>query len=264
MQFGYFDENRKEYVITKPNTPQPWANYLGSPAYGALISNNAGGYSFEKSGANGRILRYVFNSFDQPGRYIYLRDNDSKDFWSNSWQPVAKPLDSFKSEVRHGTAYTKIASDYAGSQVLLYDSEYDLSVKFQPGSGLVFYYKGSYMQMTPDNTVTIHYGPDETTGVQIQLTDGKIYIQAPQQINITSGNEVNIEGKVITLNGESAVRIKGTTPNTCAVNATQLITLLQTMATNIDTKLGQSKSGICAAAVSGSKEKIMNQHILYI
>lgn len=114
MQFGYFDENRKEYVITKPNTPQPWANYLGSPAYGALISNNAGGYSFEKSGANGRILRYVFNSFDQPGRYIYLRDNDSKDFWSNSWQPVAKPLDSFKSEVRHGTAYTKIASDYAG------------------------------------------------------------------------------------------------------------------------------------------------------
>ena len=34
--------------------------------------------------------------------------------------------------------------------------------------------------------------------------------------------------------------------------------------TNIDTKIGQSKSGICAATVSGSKEKIMNQHILYI
>ena len=158
----------------------------------------------------------------------------------------------------------EIASDYEGSQVLLYDSEYDLSIKFQPGSGLAFYYKGSYMQMTPDNTITIHYGPDETTGVQIQLTDGKVYIQAPQQINITSGNEVNIEGKIITLNGTSAVRIKGTTPNTCAVNATQLMTLLQTMATNIDTKLGQSKSGICAATVSGSKEKIMNQHILYI
>ena len=51
---------------------------LGSPEYGALISNNAGGYSFAKSGANGRILRYVFNNFDQPGRYIYIRDNDSK------------------------------------------------------------------------------------------------------------------------------------------------------------------------------------------
>lgn len=114
MQYGYFDEEHKEYVITKPDTPEPWANYLGSPEYGAIISNNAGGYSFVKSGANGRILRYVFNSFDQPGRYIYLRDNETGDYWSNSWMPVGKPLDSFKSTVRHGTAYTKIMSEYSG------------------------------------------------------------------------------------------------------------------------------------------------------
>ena len=72
MRFGYFDECNKEYVIDRPDTPAPWANYLGSPEYGAIISNNAGGYSFVKSGANGRILRYVFNNFDQPGRYIYI------------------------------------------------------------------------------------------------------------------------------------------------------------------------------------------------
>ncbi len=112
MQYGYFDETKKEYVITKPDTPAPWANYLGSPEYGAIISNNAGGYSFEKSGANGRILRYVFNSFDQPGRYIYLRDNESGEYWSNSWMPVGKSLDTFNSEVRHGTAYTVIKADY--------------------------------------------------------------------------------------------------------------------------------------------------------
>ena len=81
MRYGYFDEANKEYVIDRPDTPAPWANYIGSPEYGAIISNNAGGYSFVKSGANGRILRYIFNSFDQPGRYIYLRDNDSKDYW---------------------------------------------------------------------------------------------------------------------------------------------------------------------------------------
>lgn len=79
MKYGYFDEQHKEYVIDRPDTPAPWANYLGSPEYGAIISNNAGGYSFEKSGANGRILRYIFNSFDQPGRYIYIRDDDTKD-----------------------------------------------------------------------------------------------------------------------------------------------------------------------------------------
>ena len=72
MKYGYFDDVNREYVIDHPNTPKPWVNYLGSPEYGAIISNNAGGYSFAKSGANGRILRYVFNNFDQPGRYIYL------------------------------------------------------------------------------------------------------------------------------------------------------------------------------------------------
>ena len=120
MRFGFFDEINKEYVIDKPNTPAPWVNYLGSPLYGAIISNNAGGYSFEKSGANGRILRYVFNSFDTPGRYIYIRDNKSKDYWSASWQPVAKPLDSYKSECRHGTGYTRMKAEYSGiaSEVL--------------------------------------------------------------------------------------------------------------------------------------------------
>ena len=112
MKYGFFDETKKEYVITRPDTPAPWANYLGSPEYGAIISNNAGGYSFEQSGANGRILRYVFNSFDQPGRYIYLRDNETGEFWSNSWMPVGKPMDAFKSEVRHGTAYSVISSEY--------------------------------------------------------------------------------------------------------------------------------------------------------
>ncbi len=131
MQYGYFDDKKREYVVTNPATPKPWVNYLGSPLYGAIVSNNAGGYSFAKSGANGRILRYVFNNFDEPGRYIYLRDNDSKDFWSASWQPVGKDLDSYKSECHHGTAYTNIMADYSGihSEALYYvplDAEHEI------------------------------------------------------------------------------------------------------------------------------------------
>lgn len=115
MKYGYFDEQNKEYVITKPDTPSPWANYLGDPSYGAMISNNAAGYSFEKSGANGRILRFRFNSTsnDLPGRYVYIKD-ESGEYWSGSWAPVCKPLDEFKSECRHGTAYTVISSEYRG------------------------------------------------------------------------------------------------------------------------------------------------------
>lgn len=108
MQYGHFDDRAREYVITRPDTPAPWVNYLGSPEYGAIISNNAGGYSFARSGANGRILRYVFNQFDQPGRYLYLRDDDSGDFWSASWQPVGKDLAHYRSRCCHGMGYTRM------------------------------------------------------------------------------------------------------------------------------------------------------------
>ena len=122
MRYGYFAGKNREYVIDRPDTPAPWANYLGSPEYGAIISNNAGGYSFVKSGANGRILRYVFNNFDQPGRYVYIRDNDNADYWSASWQPVGKDLSVYKSECHHGTGYTNMKASYSGidSEVLYY------------------------------------------------------------------------------------------------------------------------------------------------
>ncbi len=126
MKYGYFDETNKEYVVTRPDTPAPWANYLGSPEYGAIISNNAGGYSFVKSGANGRISRYIFNQEDKPGRYIYLRDDEDNDYWSSSWQPVGKPLGEgygeYQGECRHGTAYTTITGNYKdiSSEVLYY------------------------------------------------------------------------------------------------------------------------------------------------
>jgi N,N'-diacetylchitobiose phosphorylase len=114
MQFGYFDDKNKEYVITRPDTPCSWSNYLGSTDYGAIITNNAGGFSFFKSAAQGRFMRFRANALpmDQPGRYIYFHDKESKDFWSSSWQPVGKPLDTYKTECKHGTAYTKITSEY--------------------------------------------------------------------------------------------------------------------------------------------------------
>jgi cellobiose phosphorylase len=116
MQYGYFDDANKEYVITRPDTPKSWSNYLGSTEYGAIITNNAGGYSFYKSAAVGRFMRLRFNAvpLDQPGRTIYLHDHESKDYWSAAWQPVGKPLDCYKSECRHGSAYTIISSEYEG------------------------------------------------------------------------------------------------------------------------------------------------------
>ena len=115
MRFGYFDDKNKEYVVERPDTPRSWSNYLGSTEYGAIITNNAGGYSFYKSAAQGRFTRLRFNviPMDQPGRYFYIHDKESKKYWSASWQPVGKSLKKYKSECRHGTAYTKISSEYS-------------------------------------------------------------------------------------------------------------------------------------------------------
>ena len=116
MQFGHFDDAQKEYVIDRPDTPKSWSNYLGSTEYGAVITNNAGGYSFFRSAALGRFTRLRFNAvpLDQPGRYFYLRDRETSDYWSSAWQPVGKPLGVFSSTCRHGTAYTIINSAYDG------------------------------------------------------------------------------------------------------------------------------------------------------
>jgi len=116
MRFGYFDDAKKEYIITRPDTPLPWINYLGVDVYCALISNTAGGYSFYRDAAHRRILRYRYNNVpsDRPGRYIYIRDNTTGDYWSNSWQPTNKDLKKYKYECSHGLSYTRIKSEYSG------------------------------------------------------------------------------------------------------------------------------------------------------
>ncbi len=114
MEYGYFDNPRKEYVITRPDTPLPWINYLGADEYCALFSNTAGGYSFYQDARTQRITRYRYNNvpMDRGGRYIYIKDTASKDFWSASWQPVLKDLKNYQYECRHGLGYSVIKSNY--------------------------------------------------------------------------------------------------------------------------------------------------------
>ncbi|HXJ89896.1 MAG TPA: glycosyl transferase [Candidatus Binatia bacterium] len=114
MKYGYFDDHNREYVITQPDTPLPWINYLGCQAYFGIISNTAGGYSFYRDARLRRITRYRYNNapFDFGGRYIYLRDDTSGEFWSPSWQPTGHKLQNYS--CRHGMGYTIIGSQYSG------------------------------------------------------------------------------------------------------------------------------------------------------
>jgi cellobiose phosphorylase len=106
MKFGHFDDQNREYVITNPQTPWPWINYLGNEDFFSLISNTGGGYSFYKDAKFRRITRYRYNNvpMDSGGRYFYIKDNDT--IWSPGWKPCKTPLDSY--ECRHGMNYTSI------------------------------------------------------------------------------------------------------------------------------------------------------------
>jgi len=113
--YGYFDIKKKEYVILRPDTPTPWMNYLGQGKFGGIISNTAGGYTFDQDPKNKRITRYRYNALpaDQPGRYVYLRDSENGAVWSPTWQPVTTiNLENY--ECRHGAGFTSIKSTYNG------------------------------------------------------------------------------------------------------------------------------------------------------
>jgi cellobiose phosphorylase len=114
MRYGYFDDDRREYVITRPDTPVPWINYLGTDEHFGTVSNTAGGYSWHLDARLRRLTRYRYNNVpgDTGGRYLYLRDDGTGEYWSPSWQPTRTPLDSY--ECRHGLSYTTITSARAG------------------------------------------------------------------------------------------------------------------------------------------------------
>ncbi len=114
MKFGHFDDQNREYVITRPDTPLPWINYLGCQEYFGIISNTAGGYSFYRDARLRRLTRYRYNNapWDCGGRYIYLRDEASGQFWSPSWQPTRHAAEDYS--CRHGMGYTTIGSTFAG------------------------------------------------------------------------------------------------------------------------------------------------------
>ena len=114
MRYGYFDNQNREYVIERPDVPVSWTNYLGVRDLCTVISHNAGGYSFYQNAEHQRITRFRANGvpLDRPGRYVYLRDDDTGEYWSVSWQPVGKDLAKASYQCRHGLSYSKFSCDY--------------------------------------------------------------------------------------------------------------------------------------------------------
>jgi N,N'-diacetylchitobiose phosphorylase len=116
LRYGYFDNANREYVIDRVDVPVSWTNYLGVRDMCTVISHNAGGYSFYKNAEHHRITRFRQNGvpLDRPGHYVYLRDDETGEYWSISWQPVGKDLKSVQYACRHGLSYSKFSCEYNG------------------------------------------------------------------------------------------------------------------------------------------------------
>lgn len=221
---GYHDNMKTEEL--------PWCTYAGSNVF--------------SSGGGGSI------SIPRVGAQVRVQFKDGK----------ATSMEWTGNNLIDKELINEIKGDYAGSHVLMYDAGADLSIKFQPGSGLLLYFKGSHIQILPDNTVNIHYG-EGTSGTQIQLSNGRVDIQAKDQINLTTGGVINLEADQIVLNGRSNVQIKGDLPGECSVNGVSLMTALLQLAIAIDNKV-PATGGSTQAYINSLKEGILNQQIQLI
>lgn len=210
----------------------PWCNFGGS----AMFSGDGGGsISIPRVGAK---VRVKFNKDDSNSMEWYAANRIDRNLAA------------------------ELSVDYEGSHAVLYDSESDLSILYQNQTGLRIYYKGSFIQLSPDNNITLHYG-EGNQGVQIQLSDGKVDIQGSTQINISSGNAVKVESDSIVIDGKTNVQIKGDTPGEVAVNGKVLYKTLLYMARMIDQKV-PATGGVCANVVQATQPKLLNQSIQYL
>jgi cellobiose phosphorylase len=199
MKFGHFDDSAREYVITQPDTPLPWINYLGSEDYFGLISNTAGGYSFYKDARLRRLTRYRYNNspLDMGGRYIYLRDNLTGKYWSPTWMPTRTQLDEY--DCRHGQGYTIIQSKLNGIQfhtryfVPLGESLEIWQVTLTNDSG-----SDSYLSLFTAIEFCLWDANDDATNFQRNYSIGQVEVESiPRAERSDSVDEARGEGQVI-------------------------------------------------------------------
>ena len=190
MRYGHFDDDRREYVITRPDTPLPWINYLGSEDYFGLISNTAGGYSFYRDARLRRLIRYRYNNapLDVGGRFLYLRDDDTGDYWNPGWQPTQRDLDDYS--CRHGLGYTVITGARGGIRA-------ETTILVPPGETLEVW-RTRVTNERPDTARLSVIGAvefclwdaqDDATNFQRNLSTGEVHVEDGVIYHVTEYRE---------------------------------------------------------------------------
>lgn len=104
--FG-FDDERREVVFSRHDTPTPWINYLSNGTFHGFLSQAGGGLFWYKSPQIWRINRYRFFHLptDRTGPYVYVRHRKSGEIWCPTVEPSPRAFDLW--EAAHGLGYTR-------------------------------------------------------------------------------------------------------------------------------------------------------------
>jgi cellobiose phosphorylase len=113
-----FDDMKRCIRILRPDTPQPWINYLSNGRFHAFVSQAGGGMAWWRSPMLFRLTRYrqYHLPIDSPGFYIYLREEDGT-VWCPAWRPNERPLDHW--EACHAPGITTFTAESNGLRATL-------------------------------------------------------------------------------------------------------------------------------------------------
>ncbi len=116
MEFGHFDDEKREYVITDPQTPVKWINYIGTLSFGGFVDHTGGAVICKGDPTFNRITKYIqqLPSSEFKGETLYLRihQNEGYRVFSPFFVPTLDPYDRYECHV--GLGYTRIISEFHG------------------------------------------------------------------------------------------------------------------------------------------------------
>jgi hypothetical protein len=207
----------------------PWASNGASTTF---AGNGSGSLSVPKEGTTVRV-RFNDNDIQAPEYF--------------SVQKVDKNL------------VNEIKDDYKDTQVICYDHDKDMSIMYQPNSGIRIYLGGSKIQITPEGMITLEHAGETSI---IQLNDKSIDITSTDKIILNSNSSVTVRSKQVNIEGTDSVNIKGDKKNECAVNGQALMTCLLHLATALDAKMPMSP-GVNVAYIQSVAPDILNEKIHY-
>lgn len=119
-KYGYFDDAKKEYVVTNPATPIKWCNYVGTLKFGGIVDTTGGTLVCKGDPALNRITKYLawMPNSDFKGSTIYIRTKKADGSWdvfSPFVTPTLIPMDKWECHV--GLSYSRWNVEHKGLKI---------------------------------------------------------------------------------------------------------------------------------------------------